>query len=46
MIGKEKESNPKYFVLGGIKIVYELRTGEEYENGVDALRCISYDKEP
>lgn len=46
MLGKEKENNPKYFVLGGIKIIYELKNGEEYENGVDQLRCSSYEKEP
>lgn len=46
VIGKEKEINPKYFVLGGIKIVYELKNGDEYENGIDSLKCTNYEQEP
>ncbi|CDW78756.1 UNKNOWN [Stylonychia lemnae] len=46
IIGKEKEINPKYFVLGGIKIVYELKNGEEFESGIESLRCQNYDMEP
>lgn len=46
MIGKEKETNPKYFVLGGLKVVYELKSGEEYENGIEGLKCQNYDMEP
>jgi hypothetical protein len=46
IIGKEKEINPKYYVLGGIKIVYELKSGEEFESGIESLRCQNYDLEP
>ncbi len=46
VIGKEKELNPKYFVLGGIKITYELKSGEEFTNGLDSIRCTSYETEP
>lgn len=46
VIGKEKEVNPKYSVLGGIKIIYELKSGEEFENGIESLRCQNYDQEP
>jgi hypothetical protein len=34
LIGKEKEMNHKYFVLGGIKVIYELESGE---TDLDAL---------
>lgn len=39
IIGKEKEINPKYFVLGGIKIIYELKSGDDLEIGIESLRC-------
>ena len=46
VIGKEKELNPKYFVLGGIKVTYELKNGDEFEVGIDSLRCTNFETEP
>jgi hypothetical protein len=47
LIGKEKEMNPKYFVLGGIKVIYELKSGEtDFEDGIDSLRCTNFETEP
>jgi hypothetical protein len=41
IIGKEKD--PKADVLGGISIVYDLKSGEEYENGIYDIRCTNHD---
>jgi len=46
VIGKEKELNPKHFVLGGIKVTYELKNGDEFEVGIDSLRCTNFETEP
>jgi hypothetical protein len=46
VVGKEKEVNPKYHVLGGIKVTYELKNGDEYESGIDSIRCTNYEQEP
>lgn len=46
VIGKEKELNPKHFVLGGIKVIYELKSGEDFEDGIDSLRCTNFETEP
>lgn len=43
VIGKEKELSTKYDVLGGIQIIYELKSGEEFENGISSLRCTYYE---
>lgn len=33
-------------MLGGIKVLYELKSGDEWEDGIDSLRCTDYEHEP
>ena len=33
-------------VVGGIQIVYELKNGEDYENGTYGIKCTNYEVEP
>lgn len=33
-------------VVGGIMVVYELKSGDDYENGIYGIKCTSLDGEP
>ena len=41
LIGKERD--PKSDVVGGIQIIYELKSGEEFENGIYNIKCTNLD---
>ena len=41
IIGREKD--PRADVLGGIAITYELKSGDEYENGIFDIKCTNHD---
>lgn len=46
IIGKEKELSAKYDVLGGIQVIYELKSGDDFESGINSLRCTYFEQEP
>ena len=45
LISLTKEKS-KHEVLGGIVVVYELRSGEEFEDGITGLKCSIPEQEP
>lgn len=45
LIGHEKDPNFGD-VVGGIQVIYELKNGEDYENGIYGIRCTNFDLEP